>query len=78
MIYSKTNEHTLYEGKMQDVLENEIEKESIDCIITDPPYELNFMNKGWDNTGVAFQKDTWKKCFDVLKWGGVLISLWWQ
>lgn len=74
MIYSKTNEYTLYEGKMQDVLENEIEKESIDCIITDPPYELNFMNKGWDNTGVAFQKDTWKKCFDVLKWGGFLLA----
>ena len=28
---------------------------SIDTIITDPPYELGFMGKKWDNTGVAFQ-----------------------
>ncbi len=74
MIYSKDDTYTLYQGKMQEVLTNEIEKESIDCIITDPPYELNFMGKGWDNTGVAFQKDTWKKCYDVLKWGGYLLA----
>lgn len=27
--------------------------------LLDPPYELNFMNKGWDNTGIAFRPETW-------------------
>lgn len=75
-VYYNDNEYTIYNGKMQDVLTNDIKPESIDCIITDPPYEINFMNNSWDNNGVAFQKETWKKCFNVLKWGGVLINLW--
>lgn len=49
-------------------------KNSIDAIITDPPYELNFMNKGWDHARISFQTDTWKKCFDVLKPGGHLLA----
>ena len=77
MIYKQEDDCVLYEGKMQDILDNDISKESIDCIVTDPPYELNFMNKGWDNSGVAFQKETWEKCFNVLKRGGGLTSLWW-
>ena len=51
-----------------------IESNSIDAIVTDPPYELNFMNKGWDNSGIAFQKETWEKCLKVLKPGGYLIA----
>lgn len=51
-----------------------IESNSIDSIITDPPYELNFMGKGWDNSGIAFQPDTWKKCYEVLKDGGYLLA----
>ena len=47
---------------------------SIDCIITDPPYELNFMNKGWDNSGIAFNKDVWNRCLRVLKHGGYLLA----
>ena len=58
---------------MLDMLEV-IEPESIDSIITDPPYELNFMGKGWDNSGIAFQVDTWKKCYEVLKPGGYLLA----
>ena len=51
-----------------------IEHNSIDSIVTDPPYELNFMNKGWDNSGIAFQSDTWQKCYEVLKPGGYLLA----
>ena len=58
---------------MLDMLEV-IEPNSIDSIITDPPYELNFMGKGWDNAGVSFNADTWKKCFEVLKPGGYLLA----
>lgn len=73
MIYKKTNDYILINDKMQNML-NYIEEESVDAIICDPPYELNFMNKGWDNSGVAFQKDTWSECFKVLKRGGYLLA----
>ena len=53
---------------------DKIEENSIDAIITDPPYELNFMNKGWDNAGVSFNKNTWEKCLRVLKPGGYLLA----
>lgn len=53
---------------------DKLEAESVDCIITDPPYELNFMGKGWDNAGVSFQKETWGKCLRVLKPGGYLLA----
>ena len=58
---------------MLDMLEI-IESNSMDAIVTDPPYELNFMNKGWDNSGVAFQKETWEKCYKVLKPGAYLLA----
>ena len=53
---------------------NKLEENSVDAIITDPPYELNFMNKGWDNAGISFQKSTWEKCLRVLKPGGYLLA----
>lgn len=72
-LYSSNENYKLYEGNMLDMLEV-IEFNSIDSIITDPPYELNFMNKGWDNSGIAFQKETWQKCYEVLKPGGYLLA----
>ena len=72
-LYSENNFYKLYQGSMLDMLDN-IEKNSIDSIVTDPPYELNFMGKGWDNAGVSFQPDTWKKCYEVLKPGGYLLA----
>ena len=53
---------------------DKIKANSIDCIITDPPYELHFMGKAWDNSGISFQKETWAKCLRVLKPGGYLLA----
>jgi site-specific DNA-methyltransferase (adenine-specific) len=47
---------------------------SVDSIVTDPPYELGFMGKGWDSTGIAYNVDMWKQCLRVLKPGGHLLS----
>lgn len=52
----------------------ELEDNSIDAIVTDPPYELGFMGKKWDNTGVAYNVELWKECLRVLKHGGHLLS----
>ena len=72
-LYSENKEYKLYHGSMLDMLDV-IEPNSIDAIITDPPYELNFMSKGWDNSGIAFQNEAWEKCFKVLKPGGHLLA----
>lgn len=72
-LFSQGNYYTLYQGDMLNMLEV-ITPNSIDSVITDPPYELNFMNKGWDNSGIAFQANTWRKCYEVLKPGGYLLA----
>lgn len=65
--------NTYYLGDCLEVMDK-LEADSIDAIITDPPYELNFMGKGWDNAGVSFNKETWAKCLRLLKPGGYLLA----
>lgn len=72
-LYSENKEYKLYQGIMQD-METILKPNSIDSIITDPPYELNFMGKNWDNSGVAFDSNAWKHCYNVLKPGGYLLA----
>jgi len=47
---------------------------SVDSIVTDPPYELGFMGKSWDSTGVAYDVAVWQECLRVLKPGGHLLA----
>lgn len=47
---------------------------SVDAVVTDPPYELGFMGKAWDSSGVAFDPATWAACLRVLKPGGHLLA----
>jgi len=47
---------------------------SIDTCITDPPYELGFMGKKWDSSGIAFQPETWQAVYRVLKPGALLLA----
>jgi len=63
----------LINGDMLEELDK-LEENSIGSIVTDPPYEINFMGNDWDNRGVAFSVETWKKCLRVLKPGGYLLS----
>lgn len=50
-----------------------MDKHSVDDIITDPPYEINMMGHGWDNSGIAYNPTTWKKAHRVLKPNGLLV-----
>lgn len=52
----------------------DIPSNSIEAVITDPPYELGFMGKSWDNTGVAYRVDLWRDVLRILKPGGHLLS----
>lgn len=47
---------------------------SVDSIVTDPPYELGFMGKKWDSTGIAYNVAVWEQALRVLKPGGHLIA----
>ena len=51
-----------------------LDENSIDTCITDPPYELGFMGKKWDSSGIAFQPETWQAVFRVLKPGAILLA----
>jgi site-specific DNA-methyltransferase (adenine-specific) len=47
---------------------------SVDAIVTDPPYELGFMGKSWDASGIAFNIEVWQEALRVIKPGGHLIA----
>ncbi len=47
---------------------------SVDSNVTDPPYELGFMGKSWDNSGIAYNTELWAECLRVLKPGGHLLA----
>ncbi len=47
---------------------------SVDSIVTDPPYELGFMGKSWDATGVAYDVALWREALRILKPGGHLLA----
>jgi hypothetical protein len=51
-----------------------LEADSIDACVTDPPYELGFMGKHWDASGVAYNVETWRQVLRVLKPGGYLLA----
>ena len=50
----------------------ELEDNSIDSIVTDPPYGLSFMGKKWDYDVPGVE--IWQECLRVLKPGGFLLS----
>jgi DNA methylase len=45
-----------------------------DAVVTDPPYELGFMGRGWDRTAVAFQPATWAAIGAAMKPGAHLLA----
>jgi len=65
--------HTLHLGDCRTVLAT-LDDNSIDAIVCDPPYELGFMGKAWDNSGIAYDVTVWQQCLRVLKPGGHLIA----
>ena len=60
-------------GDCRDVLAA-LPADSLDSCITDPPYELVFMGRAWDRSGVAFDPDTWRAVLRVLKPGAHLLA----
>jgi DNA modification methylase len=62
---------TLHHGDCLDVLRT-MPGNSVDSIVTDPPYGLSFMGKKWDYDVPA--TEVWAECLRVLKPGGHLLA----
>ena len=63
--------HRLYCGDCIEIMRS-LEDCSVDAIVTDPPYGIGFMGKGWDS---AVPSEEWAaECLRVLKPGGHLIA----
>ena len=62
---------TVHTGDCRDVMAT-MDAHSVDAIVTDPPYGLSFLGKGWDHgvPGVEF----WTEALRVLKPGGHLLA----
>lgn len=69
----KTDNATVYCGNNLEILPT-LPDNSVDSIITDPPYELGFMGKSWDASGIAYNIELWRECLRVLKPGGHLLA----
>jgi site-specific DNA-methyltransferase (adenine-specific) len=63
----------IHHGDCRDIIAA-MQSESVDAIVTDPPYEIGFMGKGWDDSGIAYNVALWRECLRVLKPGGHLLS----
>jgi len=60
-------------GDIRDVLPS-LPECAFDACLTDPPYELNFMSRKWDRTGIAFKPETWGLVFRAMKPGAHLLA----
>lgn len=61
----------VYRGDCRDVAD-QLEAETFATIVTDPPYGLGFMGKGWDHAVPSV--DFWQRFLRVLKPGGNLFA----
>lgn len=53
------SEYQLHRGDCREIAK-QLPQESFHALLCDPPYELGFMGKAWDRSGVAFDPETWK------------------
>lgn len=65
--------YELQSGNCKELIK-QLADNTIDAIITDPPYELGFLGKKWDATGIAYDAELWAECLRVLKPGGHLLA----
>jgi len=47
---------------------------SVDAVICDPPYELGFMGRKWDRSGIAYNVEMWREVLRVAKPGTYLLA----
>jgi len=64
-------DYQILQGDNRETLKT-LEDCSVDAIVTDPPYGIDFLGKSWDaNTGAL---ETYQECLRVLKPGGYILA----
>lgn len=71
MHFIETSTYALYNDNCLNVLA-QLPDNSVDSIVTDPPYGLSFMGKKWDYDVPS--TEIWQECLRVLKPGGHLLA----
>jgi DNA modification methylase len=79
MIRPETPRTLLAAGDCVVTMAQLLDEASIDAIVTDPPYGLRFMGKGWDDMGHGNAQQAWharwlREAFRVLKPGGHIVA----
>lgn len=67
------NDWRLLAGDSREVLAR-LPENRFDSVVTDGPYELGFMGKGWDRSGIVFDPAFWSLVLRVMKPGSWLAS----
>jgi DNA modification methylase len=69
--YYEDEQTTIYNGDCREILET-LPDDSVDAVVSDPPYGLAFMGKRWDYDVPGVE--VWQQCLRVLKPGGHLLA----
>ena len=70
-VYALAFSFSLHQGDSLEILKG-MKENSIDSIVTDPPYGLKFMGKKWDHSVPSVE--IFEQCLRVLKPGGHLLA----
>ena len=73
LVLAGEHDTALVRGDTRQLL-RELPDACVDAIVTDPPYELGFMGKAWDKSGIANDPAMWADALRVLKPGGHLLA----
>lgn len=71
MVYNYLSMNKVIQGDCLEQLKN-LPDNSVDAVVTDPPYGLSFMGKKWDYDVPSVE--IWQECLRVLKPGGYLLA----
>ena len=70
--------YDLFEGDCRERMKALIDEgRSFHSMVTDPPYEMNHLGKAWDRSSIAFDVETWRLCYDLLRPGAFAVVFAW-
>lgn len=65
--------YTIHQGNVLDILPT-LPSDYFAGSLSDPPYELGFMGKKWDSSGIAFNPAFWTEMYRVLAPGAYVLA----